>query len=323
MRDSHILEIATKNAKKYRPPDRETIYERDWENQHVIFEINKGKVIMNQRNPTTFEEQFNMEKRILVSSFLENYVLDDSMTCTIPFDMNMHDFVNTNMNSSFYPHSILGASILIDDPINIPVPDFYAMQGYRNSIHEEDQLPFEHKVNKLYFIGGSTGDTNPSRNKRIKLCQYAQHVSWLDSYISEIVQMKAGDLYHYDPFCSYYIHNHIPATYQKMYRHLISTDGNTAAWDRVPWILSSNSVLWKEDSPHICWYYPFLTPWEHYIPFTLEDLSTKWHAYRERDTDLLALVQRANQFVHDFLHIKKHALYMKMFFQKVIEIYNP
>jgi len=317
-----ILELAKTNACKYRSPNRDTIYERDWKNQHVIFEIQKGKVMMNYRTPCNFEEEFNLEKRILVSQFLETYVLDETMSCKIPFDMNMHDFVDTRMNTDIYPHSILSMSVLDNDPINIPVPDFYAMKGYDGSIYEPDLLPFEHKVNQLFFIGVSTGNADPSLNKRIRLCQYGLQVPWMDAYISQVIQMKSSDLYTYDPYSNYYLHPHLPSKYQKMYRHLISVDGNTAAWDRVPWILASKSVLWKEESSHSCWYYPYLQPWKHYIPFTLENLGSTWFSYKDHPV-LPDIVKNANQFVADFLMIEKHALYMKTFFQEVIERYDP
>lgn len=321
--DTRIFDIARQNAQRYRPPERETIYDRDWENQHVIFEIQKGKVIMNQRSPCTFEEEFNLEKRMIVSQFLESYVLDESISCKLPFDMNMHDFVDSRMNTSRYPHSILSMCVLENDPLNIPVPDFYAMKGYDGSLYESDPLPFEHKVNQLFFIGVSSGDTNPSKNKRIQLCRYALQLPWIDAYISQVIQMRSCDLYHYDPNCSYYLHSYLPSKYQKMYRHLVSVDGNTAAWDRVPWILASNSVLWKEESSHMCWYYPYLRPWEHYIPFTLENLASTWFSYRGYDKILSSIVLSANQFVKDFLYIDKHALYMKTFFQEVSERHDP
>lgn len=323
MKDSCIYDLACHSASRYRPPCRETIYTRDWDNQHVIFEIQQGKILCNTRSPGTYEEEFNLEKRMLVANFLETYVLDASMSCSLPFDLNMHDFVATSMNTDTYPHSILSPCILEDDPINIPIPDFYAMVGYHGALTEPDLMPYEHKVNRLYFIGNSTGHADPSRNQRILLCRYAQQYSWIDAYISGIVQMRTEDLYHYDPYSSYYQSPYIPMKYQKMYRHLMSVDGNTAAWDRIPWILASNSILWKQQSPHICWYYPYLQPWVHYIPFELPTLETTWKEVQGKEKELRSILEHAHGFVEDFLTIEKHALYMKLFLLEVIERYAP
>jgi hypothetical protein len=38
------------------------------------------------------------------------------------------------------------------------------------------------------------------------------------------------------------------------YKYLISVDGWTSAWMRVPWILSSNSLLIKQNSKKVSWY---------------------------------------------------------------------
>lgn len=56
------------------------------------------------------------------------------------------------------------------------------------------------------------------------------------------------------------------------YKYLISVDGMTASWLRIPWILYSDSVLVKQESSIIQWFYPALKPYVHYVPVK-EDLS--------------------------------------------------
>jgi hypothetical protein len=50
----------------------------------------------------------------------------------------------------------------------------------------------------------------------------------------------------------------VPYDAHMKYKYLISLDGNGAPWLRVPWILLSNSVLIKQDSENIQWFYPGL-----------------------------------------------------------------
>jgi hypothetical protein len=322
--DTEIIQLALQNAKRYIPPDRETIYQRDWENQHSICTMEHGKLIYSDRTSYTIADEFHKDRRNIVKHFIETYVFpEEAYSCKLPFDINMHDFVATSMNNDQYPHSILNASLVEEDTHNIPIPDFYAMQGYHGSILETDPMPTFHKVNELYFIGTSTGNHLPYLNQRIKLCQFAQPYSWIHSYLSQVVQVTEYDLYHYDPTYQNYIHPHVFPRYQKMYRHLISVDGNTAAWDRVPWIMASNSVLWKCESKHMCWYYPLLKPWNHYIPFEIETLETTWN-YRKHDIPLCTnIVYQANQFVQDVLHIEKHALYMRTLLEEIKYLYEP
>ena len=104
---------------------------------------------------------------------------------------------------------------------------------------------------------------------------------------------------------------------QLKYRHLVVVDGNTACWDRLPWILASRSVCWKMESPHQCWYYPFLKPWVHYIPFTLETLEETWYRVKD-DTKLQKeIVQNANQFYQTYLTRQAHGLYLATLLQEI------
>ena len=49
-------------------------------------------------------------------------------------------------------------------------------------------------------------------------------------------------------------------------------DGNSASWSRLYWTLLSNSVVIKQNSNHMQWYYGCLKPWIHYVPVK-NDLS--------------------------------------------------
>jgi hypothetical protein len=99
---------------------------------------------------------------------------------------------------------------------------------------------------------------------------------------------------------------------QYKYRYIISIDGNTSAWDRVPWILNSNSVLLMKKSEHKCWYYDFLIPNVHYIPF---DDDTDLEAIVLSNEDRSKIIKNANQFVKDYLAYDKHKLYMQYLLQ--------
>jgi hypothetical protein len=53
---------------------------------------------------------------------------------------------------------------------------------------------------------------------------------------------------------------------QIKYKYLISLDGLTADWQRVPWILLSGSVLLLVDSDIEQWFSRDIEPWVHYVP---------------------------------------------------------
>lgn len=79
------------------------------------------------------------------------------------------------------------------------------------------------------------------------------------------------------------------------YKYLISIDGNTAAWQRVPWILNSGSVLLLVETDIEEWFYEDLIPYFHYIPIK-KDFSNlveqvKW--LKENDNKAFIIAQNA------------------------------
>lgn len=56
------------------------------------------------------------------------------------------------------------------------------------------------------------------------------------------------------------------------YCYQINVDGNTCSYSRMFWTLLSNSLLLKQETDHIQWYYGLLERWKHYVPLK-EDCS--------------------------------------------------
>jgi hypothetical protein len=96
---------------------------------------------------------------------------------------------------------------------------------------------------------------------------------------------------------------------QQEYKYIINVDGNTCAWDRVPWVLYSNSVCLKKTSNNVCWYYDFMLKNEHYVEF--DDDSEIEHIINTISIDdCKRIISNANQFCDDYLKINSHLLYM-------------
>lgn len=87
------------------------------------------------------------------------------------------------------------------------------------------------------------------------------------------------------------------------YKYLISVDGNTCAWERVPWIMLSNSVLVKQETNNIEWFYSAMKPYEHYAPLKedLTDIFEKINWMKENDNKLQEISSNAQKFVQDNL----------------------
>jgi hypothetical protein len=85
-----------------------------------------------------------------------------------------------------------------------------------------------------------------------------------------------------------------------MYRHLVSIDGNTAAWDRPAWIMASNSVLWKQESDHVCWWSDLCLEGKHYVGFKEpEDIKISGINFKK-------IVENSHVFVKEHLSEEAH-----------------
>lgn len=200
----------------------------------------------------------------------------------------------------------------------ILIPDNYAMYdyyGYYNDsvsslVHKQDKMPFDEKKDKAFFVGVSSGDIDPRTNTRLRLCDWAiKHKDIAQCHISKIVQMDESQVRDAYPMAdAFIIDDHIDVMEQRKYKYLIDVDGNTCAWDRLPWILASNSLCLKQKSTKICWYYPLLTAGIHYVPFdTFDDICD---VVANNRNDVHQIIKNANLFVKHYLYYNSHLTYM-------------
>jgi len=311
--DDDIIEIAKKNAAYYIVPDQDRIHKRDEVNYHSIIK-------QNQFITRTLQNTMNTEFAIVNRQIIETYFAQIGSKNTLLMDISLHDYVSIQMNNYKWPHSILGFSTHISDTHNIMLPDLYAMQNYKGALNRtiSDNLPTIKKINKLFFIGVSSGKPSIEENYRIAMCRFAQDKNWIEAYISSVVNFTDEAA---KGFASY-MHPYISIKEQYAYRHIMVIDGNTACWDRLPWVLASKCVCWKQESDDQCWYYSFLKPWIHYIPFTLDTLEETWNKIKDDHKLQIQIVINANQFVEDFLRPRCHALYTRTLLDTIQDIYD-
>jgi hypothetical protein len=87
------------------------------------------------------------------------------------------------------------------------------------------------------------------------------------------------------------------------YKYLISVDGSTAAWLRVPWILLSNSVLLKQETAYTQIFYVALEPYVNYIPLKkdLSDIFEKLEWLKTNDSKAKIISENASAFCRNCL----------------------
>ncbi|HEY3500003.1 MAG TPA: glycosyl transferase family 90 [Polyangiaceae bacterium] len=87
------------------------------------------------------------------------------------------------------------------------------------------------------------------------------------------------------------------------FRYLIDVDGNASSWSRVVWTLRSNSLLLKQASPYVQWFYPWLEAGRHFVEIAsdMSDLEAKLAWAREHDGEARAVADAGSTFAKDRL----------------------
>jgi len=56
------------------------------------------------------------------------------------------------------------------------------------------------------------------------------------------------------------------------YKYQLILEGESAPWQRVPWMMLGGFVILRQESPQHQWFYSEMKPWVHYVPVA-HDLS--------------------------------------------------
>ena len=195
--------------------------------------------------------------------------------------------------------------------------------------------PWSHKIEKIFWRGGTTGSaseyqyniSNFDKLDRIKLVMMSKiYPNLIDAEFTRYTsfsQDKDGNNLHY--ILKELFPNNTAIVKEEdhlKYKYLISLDGNTCAWVRVPWIMLSNSVLVKQESRKIEWFYSSLTPYIHYVPLKndLTDIFEKIEWMENNDTTLQEISINAQNFIKNELMPKNIDAHMSIILNKYATI---
>jgi len=106
------------------------------------------------------------------------------------------------------------------------------------------------------------------------------------------------------------------------YKYLVDVDGNTCTFERCFWELLSNSLLLKQETPNIQWYYGALKPYEHYVPVKkdLSDLLEKLAWAKAHDREAKQIAANATAFVKQNLNTEDSFVYMAYLLQEYAKL---
>ncbi|MES2121259.1 MAG: glycosyl transferase family 90 [Chlamydiota bacterium] len=200
----------------------------------------------------------------------------------------------------------------------ILIPDFEALSGNEKLLRRIREglanNSWNERLPKAIWRGAMTGaaditDESFLQFPRARLVSSSiAHPELLDAKFNTVTQCstpeKVKEVYGHYFADTLKVIDHIPYKYQ------ILLDGNTCAYSRAFWQLFSQSVIFKQDSSHIQWYYRALTPFVHYIPIRadLSDLSKKIEWAQTHDTECQKISRNAQRFAES--HLRKPDVYL-------------
>ena len=194
---------------------------------------------------------------------------------------------------------------------------------------------WENKIDKIYWRGSSTGNAslpynlnNLAKLPRLKLAILSKlYPDIIDArftyYFDEAFEEdKNGELRKILDLLFGENLEKIAEVDHLKYKYLISIDGNTCAWVRIPWIMYSNSVLIKQETKKVEWFYPALKPYVHYVPINenLTDIFKQFEWMKQHDEELKQISNNANNFVQNELSPEHIDAHMVIILNKYAEI---
>jgi hypothetical protein len=254
--------------------------------------------------------------------------LDMIMTCHDGYDYNRDGTVT--VKGKVFPITAMPIFAIAkrkEDPGMILMPDWYACEDFypnKTQILKGNQkYKWESKIPRVFFRGANSGllDGVDWRNlPRVKLVDlslkrpdlvdarfpYLLHRG--DDSDMQNIMAKEGMMGDY-----------VPIKDSLKYRYLIDIDGFTANTPRVALFLHSNSVLFKQLSNDMLWYFGALKPYVHLIPVEkdLSDLIDKIEWARTHDDECKKISNNANDLASQAL--TQGAVYF--YFYRLLEAY--
>ncbi len=208
-------------------------------------------------------------------------------------------------------------------------PDSVFLRPYwRNLLLSIDkaskEYKWEDKENKIFWRGAATGDfieyniDNIAKLPRLKISLMSVlYPNLIDAKLVNFNDYQGGDsVYKLKKIVKLLFgkeNNQVLEKDHLKYKYLLSLDGNSATGMRVPWIMYSNSVLIKQESSKIEWFYSALKPYQHYIPIdnNLENIFKQIQWIKDNPSKVKEIIFNGHNFVKNNLKpedIEAHVL---------------
>lgn len=226
-----------------------------------------------------FNDDNSIERAKVLNVFLNNLVKRYRIRCE--FLISLKD-EPVNVPGSFCSSKHVGDNFIL-------FPNFFLMCDLLSQLKQQPDTEVN-KKEQIHFRGSTTGFDTP--NKRIAYCLKYKDNSDFDLKITKLCQghcnLDPGILAEYEPHHGMY-----------RFKYLLNIDGNVTGWNRLPIILQSRSLCFKDDSTWVEWWYDLLAPYEHYIPCNIDNVESRLLEIKDKDVN--HIIDNANKVAADYL----------------------
>jgi hypothetical protein len=183
-----------------------------------------------------------------------------------------------------------------------------------------DPIMFNDKIPKIGFFGVTTGSTKPLQNERLKICNWSlSNRDISDFYITRVAQIEEDIVRSAYPRFEEMTHPYASQESQYKHKFLLSADGNTCSYDRMCWIMKSNSMLFKYYSNDYLWYYPLINEGTHFANVTVDNMRSKFNYYLNNPNETEFIIKSANNLFKNLITPMNTMLYTTFLFETFAE----
>jgi hypothetical protein len=200
-------------------------------------------------------------------------------------------------------------------------PDWFALDdGYEPAksqiLQGNKKCSWESKITLLLFRGADSGVWDRlnwrsyPRPKLVALSLKYPHL--IDAKFSTLLDYDSTSEIRETIKSEGMMGNFVSMVDHPRYKYVMDVDGHCAAAPRLPLLLHSNSVLFKNMTSSRLWFYPSMKPYVHFVPVKedLSDLITllKWARFHDKECKKIS--QNAQELAAEVLSHESIYLYL-------------
>lgn len=251
------------------------------------------------------------------------YALNELVTIPdIDFLFTSHDGIPSHL-----PVFCVTKYILEGDGV-IVMPDMFGLKGFEpdktEMLEGNQRYPWDCKIEIAFYRGADFCNIETSQDISKWLDHPRPKLVALSSQYPNLIDAKFRSLYakcHEQQAIELgFMGNHVSIKDHPRYKYLMNVEAGCANTPRLALLLHSNSVVFKNTTNSILWFYLALKPYQHFIPVR-EDLSDlldqlKWA--KDHDEECRKISENARQLASEIL--SHEAVYLYLY--RLLEAYS-